>query len=145
MNASEGTPITESSLARDLLNAGRYYLGGRRGLLILAGTALAAGLALNWSWLVAVGIAPLLLTALPCLAMCALGLCMNGMGSRSCSGTPESPPGSRPNPVPEEPLTAPEPLAAVRLEHPAQELHDSAITIPEGQPERSDERSTTHA
>jgi hypothetical protein len=37
------------------------------------------GAVLNWSWLVAVGIAPLLLTALPCIAMCGLGLCMNRM------------------------------------------------------------------
>ena len=27
--------------------------------------------ALNWSWLVAAGVAPLLLTFLPCAAMCA--------------------------------------------------------------------------
>jgi hypothetical protein len=43
------------------------------------------GAALNWSWLVAVGIAPLLLTVLPCAAMCALGLCMNRMAGGSCS------------------------------------------------------------
>src|SRR3546814_3487322 len=63
----------------------RYYLGGRRGLLILAGLAVAAGLALNWSWLVAVGIAPILIAGLPCLAMCALGLCMSRAGGKSCS------------------------------------------------------------
>lgn len=63
----------------------RYYLGGRRGLLILAGLAIAAGLALNWSWLVAVGIAPILIAILPCLAMCALGLCMSRAGGKSCS------------------------------------------------------------
>ena len=34
------------------------------------------GLALNWSWLVAAGIAPLILGLAPCVAMCALGLCM---------------------------------------------------------------------
>jgi hypothetical protein len=43
----------------------------------------AAGLALNWSWLVAIGVAPLLLTALPCVAMCALGLCMMPKGGKS--------------------------------------------------------------
>lgn len=31
---------------------------------------------LIWSWLVALGIAPLLLALAPCAAMCALGLCM---------------------------------------------------------------------
>lgn len=63
----------------------RYYLGGRRGLLILAGLALTAGLVLNWSWLVAVGIAPVLIAVLPCIAMCALGLCMSRAGGKSCS------------------------------------------------------------
>jgi hypothetical protein len=52
---------------------------------VLASVAIAAGLALNWSWLVAAGIAPFLLTALPCVAMCALGLCMGRKGGQSCS------------------------------------------------------------
>ncbi len=49
---------------------------GRTRWLLLAAIVVAAGLALNWSWLVAIGVAPILITALPCLAMCALGLCM---------------------------------------------------------------------
>ena len=84
----------ETYLTRDLIYAVRYYLGGRRGLLVLAGLALVAGLALNWSWLVAAGIAPLLVAALPCVAMCALGLCMNKAGGKSCStdaGSPKRP------------------------------------------------------
>ena len=52
---------------------------------MLAGLASAAGLALNWSWLAAAGIAPILISVLPCLAMCALGLCMNRSGGKSCS------------------------------------------------------------
>lgn len=44
-----------------------------------------AGIAMNWSALVAAGIAPLLISALPCAVMCALGLCMNRMGGRSSS------------------------------------------------------------
>lgn len=74
----------DGSLGRDLLYTLRYYLGGRRGLLILAVIALVGGLAFNWSLLVAAGIAPLLLTALPCVAMCALGPCMNRMTGGSC-------------------------------------------------------------
>jgi membrane protein DedA with SNARE-associated domain len=35
---------------------------------------LGAGLALNWSWPVAAGVAPLLVALAPCAAMCALGL-----------------------------------------------------------------------
>ncbi len=44
-----------------------------------------AGLALGWPWLVAFGLAPLLLSLLPCAAMCALGLCMmGGKDGKSC-------------------------------------------------------------
>jgi len=78
-------PNTEDgSLGRDLIHALRYYLGGRRGLLMFAAVALVGGAAFNWSWLVAAGIAPLLLSVLPCAAMCALGLCMNKVIGGSC-------------------------------------------------------------
>ncbi|MFH1553434.1 MAG: hypothetical protein ABII76_01015 [Pseudomonadota bacterium] len=56
---------------------------GRRGLILLAILALVLGAAFNWSWLVAIGAVPLLLSVLPCLAMCALGLCMNRMSGSS--------------------------------------------------------------
>ncbi len=91
------TEPAESSLARDLFDAARYYyLGGRRGLIVLAALVLVAGLALNWDWLVAAGIAPLLVAVLLCAAMCALGLCMNKAGGKSCStggGSPGEKPG----------------------------------------------------
>jgi len=77
----------DGSLGRGVLYALRYYLGGRRGLLILATLALFGGLVFNWSWLVAVGAAPLLLAALPCAAMCALGLCMNKVTGGSCKSS----------------------------------------------------------
>jgi len=38
---------------------------------------IAAALAWQWSWLVAIGVAPLLLSVAPCAAMCGLGLCMH--------------------------------------------------------------------
>src|SRR3546814_4216527 len=91
MTSPRLTGPSETTLTQDLLYAGRYYLGGRRGLLILAAVAIVAGLALNWSWLVAVGIAPILLGVLPCLAMCALGLCMHHAASKSCAGSPDNP------------------------------------------------------
>jgi hypothetical protein len=50
-------------------------LGNWKLWLVLAAVALVAGATLNWSWLVAVGVAPLLLAVLPCAAMCVLGLC----------------------------------------------------------------------
>ena len=84
------TKTVETPLSRDLVNALRYYMSGRRGLLILATVLIAAGLSFNWSWLVAAGVAPILIGALPCVAMCALGLCMNKLGGRSCSSDPSS-------------------------------------------------------
>jgi hypothetical protein len=84
----------DRSLARDWLDALRYTLGGRRGFLVLGAVVLAGGLALNWSWLVAAGIAPLLLSILPCAAMCALGLCMNRMSGRACASNDAPNPGA---------------------------------------------------
>jgi hypothetical protein len=55
----------------------RFVLGGS------ALALLAAGLAWQWSWLVALGVAPLLLSTAPCIAMCALGLCMRRMDGRA--------------------------------------------------------------
>jgi hypothetical protein len=85
MTTSDTTKTASPSPARDLLDAARRYFGGRRALVILAIAALIGGIALNWSWLVAAGIAPLLLTVLPCLVMCGLGLCMNKLIGRSCA------------------------------------------------------------
>jgi hypothetical protein len=74
--------LSLAQTARALL---RHYLTNRMVLAVLAVAVLGAGLALNWSWLVAAGIAPILVALAPCAAMCALGLCMNKMGRKSCS------------------------------------------------------------
>lgn len=69
-----------------------HWLNGKR--LLLGGIALAligAGLAWQWSWLVAIGVAPLLASAAPCVAMCALGLCMHRMGRHSGSAALNDP------------------------------------------------------
>jgi len=56
-------------------------------VLLLIGTAAIGATAtfFSWGWLVALGITPVLLSVLPCIAMCALGLCMNH-ASRRASG-----------------------------------------------------------
>jgi hypothetical protein len=94
MTIFQSTKAMDVSLLRRLQVATRSYLGNRTALVILAVVAIAASLALNWSWLVAAGIAPVLLTALPCLVMCGLGLCMNKMAGNSCApGSAQSTPG----------------------------------------------------
>lgn len=87
---TETTQAGEQSLARIVVGLLRYYLGGRRGLIVLTVVTLGAGTFLNWGWLVAAGIAPLIFALAPCAAMCALGLCMNKAGSKSCSGEQKS-------------------------------------------------------
>lgn len=83
--SNETIKASETSLLQDYVNLVRYYLRGRRGLIILAAMALGAGAFFNWGWLVAIGAAPLLLALAPCAAMCALGLCMRGGPNASCA------------------------------------------------------------
>jgi hypothetical protein len=55
------------------------------GALVVAGAALYFG----WEALVAAGVASVILGVLPCLAMCALGLCMGRSGKKE-TATPTS-------------------------------------------------------
>lgn len=61
-------------------------LRGRRGLAVLGLAVVAAGLAWQWTWLTAIGVAPILVSLAPCAAMCALGLCKAGGPNGSCHG-----------------------------------------------------------
>lgn len=85
------TPTTtqrhHSSLTRDVLYAAHYYLWRPRVPLTLVGFAIIAGLALNWNWLVAAGLAPILIGTLPCLVMCAFGVCMICRSAKEQSGS----------------------------------------------------------
>ena len=76
MTVAKPTASAKVPLSRLGLNLVRYYLANRWALLVLGAGVLLTGIALNWSWLVAAGIAPILLSTLPCLVMCGLGLCM---------------------------------------------------------------------
>lgn len=100
-SVDETTKAAEPSLARDVVrfawyylgragNLARPYLGGHRGLILLATAVLGAGAWLNWGWLVAIGVAPILIALAPCAVMCALGLCAMG-GKKSCSSEDEPP------------------------------------------------------
>ncbi len=99
---SSGAPL--SSRTRGIADLARRHLGGRRVLLILAGLALVLGLAFKWDWLVAAGIAPILLGFLPCAVMCAIGVgCAHMMSSRpkeplppAATAKPDGPPEAKP-------------------------------------------------
>lgn len=73
--ATEVTKASAASLGQDWLRLPGYWLRDRRVLISLALAAVAGGAALNWSWLVAAGIAPILLVLAPCAVMCAIGAC----------------------------------------------------------------------
>ncbi len=80
---------SEPTLGQDIASLLRYGLYairvrfGTRGLIFLAAVAVVAGVSFSWPWLVAVGIAPILLAVLPCAVMCALGVCMKPKGEAS--------------------------------------------------------------
>lgn len=63
----------------------RRYFANRKVLAVLALLSVGAGFAFNWSWLVAAGIAPIVLALAPCAAMCALGICMMNKDGKACS------------------------------------------------------------
>ena len=58
----------------------RSWIANRRVFAVAGLVVTGGGLALGWGWLSTVGIAPLIVSAAPCLIMCALGLCMMGRG-----------------------------------------------------------------
>lgn len=76
-------PTTSRSLSIARLGGYRLVLGAAA-----LGVIIAAG-AWQWSWLVAIGAAPLPLSAAPCAAMCGLGLCIHRMGNRPCGTAPQ--------------------------------------------------------
>lgn len=91
MTGPRSTTTTEASLRPDVLNSARYYLSNRWTLLVLGSLAVAAGLSFGgWAWLVAAGLAPIVLSTLPCLVMCGLGLCL-ACRSGVVHSTPASP------------------------------------------------------
>lgn len=75
MTISDSTSSTKGEKANRLLDRIRHALTGRRVLWFAAALAAALGLTLKWNWLVAAGVAPVLVSLLPCAAMCALGFC----------------------------------------------------------------------
>ena len=85
--AATPRPFSIARLVRSRLLIGAATLG-----------AIAATAAWHWSWLVAIGVAPWLISAAPCAAMCGLGLCMHRMGGRSCVATDARTPATQAGP-----------------------------------------------
>jgi hypothetical protein len=143
MSLPETAGATRPSLAQDWLHALRYWLRGRNGVIALIALALVVGAAFNWSWLVAVGVVPLLITVLPCAAMCALGLCMNRMIGGSCS-TETNPvavpkPDGRAAPSLEAGEPNPVPLLADQSAQPDEPIAGAAMPVME--PPKPEERT----
>jgi hypothetical protein len=77
---------------------------------ILIGVALAGGagaLVLGWDWLVAAGVASIIIAVAPCLVMCALGLCMSRMNrsGQTAAATPLVAPGNHAQTLEAAPVT----------------------------------------
>ena len=83
--ARHDTGSQQTTFTQDLYAFLRHRLGARRGLFLAGAMVIVAALAINWSALVAAGVAPILIGVLPCAVMCGLGLCMHKLGGNSCA------------------------------------------------------------
>jgi hypothetical protein len=69
----------------------------RRPILWIGVALLGLGAAIfGWPWVIAIGVAPVLLALAPCALMCALGLCMQGMNRAPTNNAEEMAPGVSP-------------------------------------------------
>ncbi len=82
---------TGEASARKVSRAEWWMPTKRWALIGLAIGGAIAGLALGWDWVVAAGLAPLVVSVLPCIAMCALGMCAMRSGQKSGHGGSETP------------------------------------------------------
>ena len=86
----EISPPQQTTLVQDLVALARYGLTRRRGILIIGAGFAIGGLYFGWDWLVAAGLAPILIALAPCAVMCGIGLCMmNRKRGDSRSSSPD--------------------------------------------------------
>jgi hypothetical protein len=91
-------------------------------LIALAALTIAVGLFFGWGWVAAAGLSPVVLGLLPCVAMCAAGLCMNRFGQKTaCAGRTEIS-------VPKPPDVA-KPIAIEEIETAASSVEENATRI----------------
>jgi hypothetical protein len=81
---TDSAETPQASLAQDWLRLLRHWLRNRRVLIALAAAVVIGGTILNWGWLAAIGVAPIILSLLPCAAMCAIGLCVMRGSNQAC-------------------------------------------------------------
>jgi hypothetical protein len=74
--------VGETTLMQDIGSYLRHRLRGWRGMIAAAVILAVPALWVGWPWLVAAGLAPIILAAAPCAVMCAAGLCMNRVGKK---------------------------------------------------------------
>lgn len=87
------TSATCSSKARSGSSRRLPAWATRNRLIMAGGAVVLGGLASNWGWLTAIGVAPILLAMAPCGIMCALGICAMGMKKSASAETPKNPSG----------------------------------------------------
>jgi hypothetical protein len=95
-NVNHQASITRSRDCR-VHATGRRWLNARNLLIIVSVAGSAGALFLGWDWLVAAGIASIIIAVAPCLVMCALGLCMHRMANKPgqpAESTPPATPGA---------------------------------------------------
>ena len=88
-------PVPFASRVWQILTLGDR-LGRRVAVVIWLSAAIAASLFLGWGWLVAVGLSSIVLSVLPCAAMCALGLCAGSGKKCSDQTAAKAPPEAQP-------------------------------------------------
>lgn len=82
MEAGKQTAVDDATASCRAAAGKAGWLNSRTlliGALVFGG---AGALFLGWNWLVAAGVASLVIGVLPCLAMCALGICASRMGRK---------------------------------------------------------------
>ena len=85
------TQVTATLPGKTGFSLPQWFPRGRSAALWMAILAIGAGPVFEWDWLVAAGWAPLILSALPCLAMCAIGLCAMRGNAKSWHGEKAEP------------------------------------------------------
>ena len=79
----ENIQTTRPSPMAGSLFALRGFLRTRLGIIAMAALAIGGGFYFGWGYVVAAGIAPLIIGIAPCAVMCGLGLCMAGGHKKS--------------------------------------------------------------